>query len=40
MSIRPLSLRSLVVAWILATALAMLPIAAVLADGGSTIYPR
>jgi len=40
MSIRPFSLRSFVMAWILATALALLPLAAVFADGGSTIYPH
>jgi hypothetical protein len=40
MSLRPFSLRVFVLAWILATALALLPLATVLADGGSTIFPH
>jgi hypothetical protein len=40
MSRRSFSLRALVLAWILAAAFALLPVATVLADGGSTILPR
>ncbi len=40
MSLRLFSLRALVLAWILAVALALLPVATVLADGGPTIIPR
>lgn len=40
MSHRSFSLRAFVLAWILAVALALLPLATVLADGGTTIYPR
>ena len=39
MSLHRFSLRAFVLAWILAAALALLPLATVLADGGSTIYP-
>ena len=40
MSRRLFTLRAFVLAWILAMALALLPLATVLADGGSIIYPR
>jgi heme/copper-type cytochrome/quinol oxidase subunit 4 len=40
MSLRRFSLRAFVLAWILAVALALLPLATVLADGGPTIYPH
>jgi len=40
MSGRSFSVRAFVVAWILALALALLPLASALADGGVTIYPR
>ena len=40
MSARSFSPRSLIVALILAVALALLPLATVLADGGSTILPH
>lgn len=39
MSLRS-NLRAFVLAWILALALALLPLATVLADGGKTIYPH
>jgi hypothetical protein len=39
MSHRSLSPRAFVLAWILAVALALLPLATVLAGGGVTIYP-
>jgi hypothetical protein len=34
------SLRTVVVAWILGLALALIPLATALADGGGTMYPR
>ena len=40
MSFHWFSHRAFVLAWILALALALLPLASVLADGGSTIFPR
>ena len=40
MSLRSFSPRAFVLAWILAVALALLPLATVLADGGSVIYPH
>jgi heme/copper-type cytochrome/quinol oxidase subunit 4 len=40
MSLRSFSVRAFVLAWILAIALALLPLATVLADGGSVIYPH
>ena len=40
MSARSFSPRSLIVALILVVALALLPLATVLADGGSTILPH
>lgn len=40
MSRRSFSLRAFLVAWILALALALLPLVTVLADGGPTIFPR
>jgi len=39
MSRRSFSLRAFVLAWILAMALALLPLASVLAGAGVTIYP-
>jgi hypothetical protein len=40
MSLRSFSLRAFVLAWILAVALALLPVATALAGGGPTVYPR
>ena len=40
MSLRSFSVLAFVLAWILAIALALLPLATVLADGGSVIYPH
>ncbi len=37
---RLFSIRTLVVAWILGLALALIPLASALAGGGGTIYPR
>jgi hypothetical protein len=34
------SLRKVVVAWILGLAIALIPLASALADGGGTFYPR
>jgi hypothetical protein len=37
---RSVSHRSIVLAWILGVALALIPLASALADGGGTFYPR
>jgi hypothetical protein len=40
MSTRNFSVRAFILAWILALALALLPLATALADGGVTMYPH
>lgn len=40
MSHNRLNLRTLVLAWILGVALALIPLASALADGGGTMFPH
>ncbi len=40
MSARRFSLRTVVVAWILGVALALIPLASALAGGGGTMFPH